>query len=139
MSTELLTEQSFGGVVVRGEEVCVIVPRNGVLALPKGGANADEAGEDTALREVREETGLTATVREKLGDVTYFYRRRTGHRVRKTVSFYLCDFVSGSTDDHDHEVLEARWMPLADAAHALSYPGEREMIERAVSKLSANG
>ena len=138
MSTEALEEFSYGGVVVRGDEVCVIVPRNGVLALPKGGANPDEDGEATALREVREETGLTATSRGKLGDVHYWYRRRTGHRVYKTVAFYLCDYVEGSTDDHDHEVLEARWVPLEEARRSLSYPGEREMIALALSRLAAN-
>jgi len=82
---------------------------------------------------VREETGVTATVREPLGDVNYWYRRG-GRRVYKTVHFYLCDYVSGSTADHDHEVEEARWIPLAEAVSTLSYPGERALIERALSK-----
>jgi 8-oxo-dGTP pyrophosphatase MutT (NUDIX family) len=134
---EALRELSFGGVVVRGSvadgtaEVVTIVPRGKtVLALPKGGADSDETGEQTAVREVREEAGVHATVRAELGDVTYWYRR-SGRAVRKTVRFYLCDYVSGSTDDHDHEVEEARWVPLAEAGTALAYPGEREMIARA--------
>ena len=81
---------------------------------------------------MREETGVTATVRGPLGDVSYWYRRG-GRRVFKTVHFFLCDYVSGSTDDHDHEVEDARWMPLAEARTALSYPGERALIERALS------
>ena len=133
MSTE--REVSYGGVVVRGDEVIVIVPRGRrrILGLPKGGPNAGESPEQAAAREVREETGVTAAVREPLGDVNYWYRR-SGRRVYKTVHFYLCDFVSGSTDDHDHEVENARWMPLAEARTALSYPGERALIERALSK-----
>jgi 8-oxo-dGTP pyrophosphatase MutT (NUDIX family) len=131
-----LRELSFGGVVVRGDEVVTIVPRGKkVLALPKGGADADETGEQTAVREVREEAGVNATVRAELGEVTYWYRRG-GRSVRKTVRFYLCDYVSGSTDDHDHEVEEARWIPLADAEKSLAYPGEREMIARARELLS---
>ncbi len=131
-----LRELSFGGVVVRGDEVVTIVPRGKtVLALPKGGADADETGEQTAVREVREEAGVVATVRAELGDVTYWYRRG-GRSVRKTVRFYLCDYVSGSTDDHDHEVEEARWVALAEAEKALAYPGEREMIARARQLLS---
>jgi 8-oxo-dGTP pyrophosphatase MutT (NUDIX family) len=136
MSTERpLRETSYGGVVIRGDEVLVITPagKRRVTGLPKGGANPGESGEQTAAREVREETGVTATVREPLGDVNYWYRR-SGRRVYKTVHFYLCDFVSGSTDDHDHEVENARWMPLAEARTALSYPGERALIERALSK-----
>jgi 8-oxo-dGTP pyrophosphatase MutT (NUDIX family) len=131
-----LRELSFGGVVVRGDEVVTIVPRGKtLLALPKGGADADETGEQTAVREVREEAGVHATVRAELGEVTYWYRRG-GRSVRKTVRFYLCDYVSGSTDDHDHEVEEARWVPLAEAENALAYPGEREMIARARQLLS---
>jgi 8-oxo-dGTP pyrophosphatase MutT (NUDIX family) len=138
MSTEKLTETSYGGLVVRGEDVLVIRPTGRrVTGLPKGGPEPRETPEETAVREVREETGIVARVREPLGDVKYWYRRG-GHRVFKTVHFFLCDFVSGSTDDHDHEVDEARWMPLREALTALSYPGERELAERALSKLRAN-
>jgi 8-oxo-dGTP pyrophosphatase MutT (NUDIX family) len=136
MSTDRpLRETSFGGVVVRGAEVLVITPagKRRVTGLPKGGPNPGESGEQTAAREVREETGVTAHVREPLGDVNYWYRRG-GRRVYKTVHFYLFDYVSGSTADHDHEVEEARWMPLEEARTALSYPGERALIERALSK-----
>ena len=137
MSTDQrpLRETSYGGVVVRGDEVLVITPigKRRVTGLPKGGPNPGESPEETAAREVREETGVTATVREFLGDVNYWYRRG-GRRVHKTVHFYLCDFVSGSTEDHDHEVEEARWIPLAEAVSRHSYPGERALIERALSK-----
>jgi 8-oxo-dGTP pyrophosphatase MutT (NUDIX family) len=137
MSTDgrFLRETSFGGVVVRRDEVLVITPigKRRVTGLPKGGPNPGESPEQTAAREVREETGVVASVREPLGDVTYWYRRG-GRRVHKTVHFYLCDYVSGSTDDHDHEVEDARWIPLAEAATTLSYPGERALIERALSK-----
>ena len=138
MSTE--HEVSYGGVVVRGDDVIVIVPRGRrrILGLPKGGANAGESPEDTAAREVREETGINVAVRERLGQVDYTYRRG-GRRIDKTVHFYLCDFEAGDTADHDHEVDDARWMPLADARRRLTYPGERAMIERALSILAANG
>jgi 8-oxo-dGTP pyrophosphatase MutT (NUDIX family) len=138
MSTE--REVSYGGVVVRGEDVIVIVPRGRrrVLGLPKGGPIAGERPEQTAAREVREETGITASVRERLGQVDYTYRRG-GRPIEKTVHFYLCEFEDGDTADHDHEVDDARWMPLAEARRRLSYPGERAMIARALSILAANG
>ena len=131
----MIREFSAGGLVVRRFRgrpfIAGVRVKNGtVLALPKGGADADETGEQTAVREVREEAGVNATVRAELGEVTYWYRRG-GRSVRKTVRFYLCDYVSGSTDDHDHEVEEARWVPLAEAEKSLAYPGEREMIGRA--------
>jgi 8-oxo-dGTP pyrophosphatase MutT (NUDIX family) len=138
MSTE--QEVSYGGVVVRGDEVIVIVPRGRrrVLGLPKGGQNAGESPQQTAAREVREETGITARVRDRLGQVDYSYRRG-GRWIDKTVHFYLCEFEAGDTADHDHEVDAVRWMPLAQARRRLSYPGERAMIERALSILAANG
>ena len=130
-------EISYGGVAVRGRDVLVITPagRRRVTALPKGGAHVGETGEETAGREVREETGITVEVGERLGDVSYVYRR-DGRRIRKTVHFYLCHFVSGSTEDHDHEVDDARWIPLEQALTALSYPGERRLIARAMTLLA---
>jgi 8-oxo-dGTP pyrophosphatase MutT (NUDIX family) len=132
------TETSYGGVTIRGDEVLVITPigRRRITALPKGGPHRGETAEQTAGREVREETGVNVEVREPLGDVSYVYRR-SGKRIHKTVHYYLCDFVSGSTDDHDHEVENARWIPLEDARRALTYPGERDLIERALSKLAS--
>jgi 8-oxo-dGTP pyrophosphatase MutT (NUDIX family) len=135
MSTEL--EESFGGVVVRDGDVLVITPagRPQISTLPKGGPQEGESPWVTATREVREETGVEARIVERLGDVRYRYRRG-GVRVFKTVGFYLCDYVSGDTADHDHEVDDARWMPIQQARTELTYPGEREMIERALSKHS---
>ena len=138
MSTE--HEVSYGGVVIRDHDVMVIVPRGRrrVLGLPKGGRNVGESPEETAAREVREETGIIARVRDRLGQVDYSYRRG-GRRIDNTVHFYLCEFEGGDTSDHDHEVDDARWMPLEEARRRLSYPGERAMIARALSILAANG
>jgi 8-oxo-dGTP pyrophosphatase MutT (NUDIX family) len=132
-----IVETSYGGFVVRGDDVLVITPagKRRVTGLPKGGPRPGESGEQTAVREVREETGVTAAVREPLGDVTYWYRRG-GRRVYKTVHFYLCEYLEGSTADHDHEVEDARWIPLSEAEMRLSYPGERALIGRALSKLT---
>ena len=134
MSTEL--ETSYGGVVVRGDEMLVITPTGRtVTGLPKGGMEAGETPEQAAAREVREETGVVAAVREPLGDVRYTYRRG-GRRVRKTVHFFLCDYVEGSTEDHDHEVDEARWIAISRARETLTYPGERALIDRLLSKMA---
>jgi 8-oxo-dGTP pyrophosphatase MutT (NUDIX family) len=132
MSTEL--ETSYGGVVLRGEELLVITPAGKrVTGLPKGGMEDGETPEQVAAREVREETGVVANVLEPLGDVRYTYRRG-GRRVRKTVHFFLCEYVRGSTSDHDHEVDDARWITLESALQALSYPGERALIERLLAQ-----
>ena len=137
-------EFSCGGVVVRGTDCIVIVParraaRGGqVLALPKGHPETGESPADAALREVREEAGVEATVREKLGDVQYWYQR-DGLRIAKTVTFFLLDYVSGEPSDHDHEVEHARWVGLEEAARSLSYKGERDMAARALLRARPSG
>jgi len=125
--------------VVRGDECVVIVPTrlaaNGskVLALPKGHPEKGESPSDAALREVREEAGVVARLVEPLGDVRYRYTRE-GRRIAKVVRFFLLAYVSGEVEDHDFEVEHARWMALQDAARELTYPGEREMAARALSR-----
>jgi len=139
MSGDGRREFSAGGVVVRDGEVITIVPvkRAGdgsrVLGLPKGHPDGDETPEQAAAREVAEETGVRAELVEQLGDIEYDYERR-GRRIRKVVRFYLFDYLSGDLGDHDHEIEEARWMPLADAARELTFPGEREIVTRAISR-----
>jgi len=124
---------SAGGVVLRGDEVVVIVPRGRrVLGLPKGRIDPGEDAAQAAAREVREETGVTAELVQPLGDVRYWYRR-DGRLIAKVVTFFLFRYLEGDTADHDHEVDEARWMPLAEARTALTHRGERDMIARALS------
>ena len=136
-------EFSAGGVVVRGDEAAVIVPKKlspegrQTLALPKGHPDEGETMKEAAAREVSEETGLEAELIEKLGDVEYWYQRK-GRRILKKVTFYLFEYRSGSVEDHDDEIEEARWMPLEQAARELSFPGEREMVKRALSRLAAD-
>lgn len=107
----------------------------GVWALPKGLIGPRERPEETAEREVQEETGVRARLVGKLGDVRYTYTRRGGVRVFKVVSFFLFRYSRGRLGDLPQalafEVAEARWLPLDEAPSLLAYGGEREMAEKA--------
>ncbi len=135
------TEFSAGGVVVNEGRVIVIVPvkrdaqGRRVLGLPKGHPDGDETAEAAATREVAEETGVEGELIEPLGEVQYSYERR-GRRTAKRVAFFLFEYRAGSLEDHDHEIEEARWMALEEAAQALSFEGEREMVRRASSRIA---
>jgi 8-oxo-dGTP pyrophosphatase MutT (NUDIX family) len=141
-------EFSAGGVlvkVIRGRPmVAAIRPGGkpeGVWALPKGNLDPGERPEETALREVREETGVEGRLVEKLGDVKYTYTRSGGVRVFKIVSFYFFRAGRGRLGDIDDamriEVAEARWLPLEDAPRLLAYGGERQMAAKALDRFAS--
>lgn len=140
MSTEDEIEFSAGGVVVRGDAVAVIVPIKRLadggkaIALPKGHPDPGESALDAAIREVREEAGVTGRLVESLGTIDYEYERK-GRTRAKRVEFFLFEYESGDPQDHDHEIERAWWMPLSEAAASLSHEGEREMIRRALAKM----
>jgi 8-oxo-dGTP pyrophosphatase MutT (NUDIX family) len=143
-------EFSSGGLVLRRIDgkwhLAVIEPAGResgsgkpLLALPKGWINPGETADQTALREVQEETGVDSQVIAKLGDVKYVYVRKwsDGARVFKVVSFYLLRYLSGEIGDISEamrkEVLRAIWIPLEEAPEALAYKGERQMAEKALA------
>jgi 8-oxo-dGTP pyrophosphatase MutT (NUDIX family) len=133
-------EFSAGGVVVRGDQVVVIVPTrraadgSRVLALPKGHVDPGETPVQAAAREVLEETGIVAEPVCELGESRYWYRR-DGRTIGKSVAFFLFSHTGGDTDDHDDEVEEVRWIALEQAQTALSHEAEREMVALALTHL----
>jgi 8-oxo-dGTP pyrophosphatase MutT (NUDIX family) len=140
-------EFSAGGVLVkrvRGRLVVAAIrpggKPEGVWALPKGNLDPGEGPEQTAVREVFEETGVHGRVVEKLGDVKYTYTRRGGVRIFKIVSFYLLRAGRGRLGEIEErmqvEVAEARWLPLDEAPRLLAYGGEREMVEKARARFA---
>jgi 8-oxo-dGTP pyrophosphatase MutT (NUDIX family) len=138
-----LEQVSTGGVVYRQSEqqvevALILVGPKERWQLPKGAANQAETQEQAALREVREETGLTAELCDSLDRIEYwFYAKRAGRRVRyhKIVYFYLMRYLSGDVNDHDHEVDEARWVAVDQALDMLAFESEREVLRKAREKI----
>ena len=130
---------SAGGVVFRGEKgsvevVIVSVGGQARWQLPKGLVDSGETAETAAVREAREEGGVSSEVVEPIETIEYWYAGLdNGVRVRihKRVHFYLLRYISGDTKDHDWEVNEARWVSIDDAANRLAFDNERRVMERA--------
>jgi 8-oxo-dGTP pyrophosphatase MutT (NUDIX family) len=143
-------EFSAGGVLVRrlGGRwmLAAIRPAGkppGLWALPKGQIDQGEPAEETALREVAEETGAHGRSLGKLGDVKYVYtwppKPAEGERIFKIVSFFLVRYAGGRLGDvpeeFRHEVAEVKWLPLEEAPRLLAYGGEQEMARKALERL----
>lgn len=135
---------SAGGIVYRpgadGPEIVLCGrPSQGLWGLPKGTPKNTETIEETARREVREETGLSVQIEEKIGEIEYWFTRaELGKRFHKRVHHFLMVPLGGNTADHDHEYDEVRWFPASEAVRRLTFPNEAEMLRRAVAMVRAH-
>lgn len=145
-------ETSAGGLVIDGidgpkeSQVAALIGRidrrgRMLWSLPKGHIEMGETAEQTAVREVAEETGVQGSVLAALGSIDYWFVTE-GRRVHKTVHHYLMRFLGGELSDEDVEVTEVAWVPLKELPKRLAYADERRLAEVAgelIDKLHAHG
>ena len=140
------TATSAGGIVVRyeGDRPQLVVgcrrrDRDVVTwTLPKGTPDPGETREETALREVREETGLDVRIRGPLDSIEYWFVQ-SGTRIHKTVHYYLMDQTGGDLGRHDHEFESVRWIGFDEAQHLLTFETERALVARVAEAIDDQG
>jgi 8-oxo-dGTP pyrophosphatase MutT (NUDIX family) len=136
------TATSAGGIVVRyesGQPSLVVGSRRRerdgrTWTLPKGTPHAGESREETAIREVEEETGLQVRITGPLDSIEYWFVQ-SGTRIHKTVHYFLMEPAGGDLAGHDHEFEEVRWIPFTEAATMLTFETERALVARAAELL----
>ncbi len=136
--------ESFGGVVYRrrngGLDVIVVGRKDpGIYGLPKGTPNQGESMEDTALREVREETGIEVEIECKIDTIEYwFVRAALDTRFHKFVHFYLMRPTGGDTSLHDHEHDFVEWLPIEEARALVTYQNEVRILDKAQAGIESS-
>lgn len=137
------TATSAGGIVVRyedGQAWFVVGSRrrerdSRTWTLPKGTPDAGETTEETALREVTEETGLEVRITGPLDSIEYDFVQ-SGRKIHKTVHYFLMEPTGGALDRHDHEFDEVRWIRFDEAPSTLTFETERALVAKAAAALA---
>jgi 8-oxo-dGTP pyrophosphatase MutT (NUDIX family) len=141
MARQVRAAVSAGGVVYRVREgrpeiVLVARPVTNLWALPKGTPNPGESLEETALREVSEETGLEVSIVEPISEIAYSFHVTDGRvRIDKVVHHFLMTATGGDVSRHDHEYDLVSWYGVTEALRLMTYDNERTVVERARARL----
>jgi 8-oxo-dGTP pyrophosphatase MutT (NUDIX family) len=140
-----VTATSAGGIVIAHESGVArfVAGRRrrehvATWTLPKGTPETGETTEQTAVREVNEETGLRVRIVEPFDSIEYTFIQH-GTRIRKTVHYFLMEAIGGDLADHDHEFEEVRWIPFLEADGILTFETERALVARAAERVAAAG
>ena len=143
--TDRIEMESMGGVVARvcGDDVEIVIcgfdakPGNVIWGLPKGTPDEGETREQTALREVNEETGLQVSIDEFIEGIDYCFERYCdGAPCHKVVYFYLMSAEGGDLSLHDHEFDYVRWLSATEAMRTLTYDNEVRVVKNALYIIS---
>jgi 8-oxo-dGTP pyrophosphatase MutT (NUDIX family) len=137
-------QTSAGGVAYRCNEgiieiAVILVEKNRRWQLPKGHVDRGETNERAALREVREEAGVETELVSPIETIEYWFvgnEHGTRVRYRKSVHFFLLKYLSGNVEDHDHEVIEAKWVEVNEAIRLLAFKNESEVVRKATAMLA---
>ena len=140
------TATSAGGIVIRFEGATPMLvvgsrrrERDGwTWTLPKGTPEPGETTEQTALREVTEETGLLVRITGPLESIEYWFVQ-SGTRIHKTVHYFLMEPTGGDLTRHDHEFEQVRWVSFDEAAGLLTFETERVLVVRAAAAIAVAG
>ncbi len=138
-------EFSAGGIVFRKDldkkKIDVLVAQHSQhhgWVFPKGligDKKEKETKEDAALREVEEETGIKGKIIEALLPITYWYNFE-GEKIKKTVYYFLMEYISGNTKDHDFEMENVEWLPIEEIENKLTYKSDRQVWKKAKELLN---
>lgn len=128
-------ESSAGGVLFKDKEVLLIQNPSGVWTFPKGNIERGEKPEDTAVREVLEETGVKGEILDYIGEIHYWYQLH-GEKIFKRVKYYLMRYLEGEPKP-SWEVKDAKFFPVEEAKNLLKYRGDREIFKRALDKIAS--
>ena len=132
---------SAGGVVVKGDKVLVSQhSQHHGWVFPKGligdhpstssGQVRKETKENTALREVKEETGVEAKILKPLSPVAYWFKLESD-TIKKTVYYFLMEYTGGDITKHDHEMENVEFLPIDKVEERLTYKSDKNVWEEA--------
>jgi len=130
---------SSGGVIILEGKVAVCYrKKENLFCLPKGTPENNENIEETAIREVSEETGIIPKIVNKIGEIQYSIKQETSTKkykkdieYNKIVYYYLMEKIGGDIEYHDHEFDSVLWMSLDEAKEKLTYQNELSIVEKA--------